>query len=371
MENTGKKTHLYAMHRAAGARMVPFGGWLMPVSYEGTLAEHKTVREQCGLFDVSHMGEIEVKGPDATAFLQHLTINDVSRLTDMQGQYSAILNPDGGMLDDLIIYRITDSAYFICVNASNTQKDFDWLTKNRGSFNVTISDDSSQWSQLAVQGPNSKAAVGQLLGPAEKVKFDRLEYMGLLAVRLFGRPAWVARTGYTGEHGYELYLPNEIAANSWAALIETSHATGIKPIGLGARDTLRLEACYLLYGNDMNETVNPLEAGISWAVKMNKPDFIGKSALKAQKEKGASRKIVAFKMIEDGIPRHDMVVMSQSGQIIGKVTSGSVLPTVGGAGGMALVESTVKEGDHVLVDIRGKHKPAQVVKRPLYTAKVK
>jgi len=370
-KTSNKSTALHDLHVKAKARMVPFGGWSMPVSYEGTLAEHRTVREQCGLFDVSHMGEIEVKGPEATAFLQHMTINDIAKLKDGQGQYTAMLKPDGGMIDDLIIYRITDSAYFLCVNASNSEKDFAWLVDNRGKFNVTITNESNQWSQLAIQGPNSKAALGHLLGPADRARFDRQEYMTMSAVRLFGRACWIARTGYTGEHGYELYMPNEIAVNCWVALLETTHTTGIKPIGLAARDTLRLEACYLLYGNDMDDTVSPLEAGIGWAVKLTKEGFIGKSALLTQKENGLKRKIQAFRMTGDGIPRQGMPCLSTDGRVIGKVTSGSVLPTVGGAGGMALIDAGFREGEEFLVDVRGKTKSAKIAKRPLYSAKVK
>jgi aminomethyltransferase len=360
-----QKTPLYEEHLALKAKMVAFGDWKMPVSYEGVLLEHKTVREHVGIFDVSHMGEVRVKGADATRFLQWLTINDVHKLSDGGGQYSAILNPDGGMIDDLIIYRLHSDEYFICVNASNTKKDFDWIKTQSKNFSVDVVNESARWAQVAVQGPNSLALVQRLVPGIES-----LPYTNIRDVTLFGKKSYIARTGYTGEWGYEIYVPNESAKLLWLSLLETSGELGTKPIGLGARDTLRLESCYLLYGNDMNDQVSPLEAGIQWATKLDKGDFIGRSALIEQKQKGVSKKIVAFKMTEDGIPRHDMPI-KKDGAVIGQVTSGSVLPTLGGAGGMAMVPTTLKEGDLFLVDIRGSLKPAIITKRPLYSAKVK
>lgn len=360
------KTPLYDDHVALKAKMVAFGGWTMPVSYEGVLAEHKTVREQVGLFDVSHMGEVRVKGADAERFLQGITINDLKKLSDGAGQYSALLNEDGGMIDDLIVYRLASTEFFICVNASNSDKDFEWIYEKSKGFNVVVTNESTFWSQIAVQGPNSLKALDSLVPD-----LSSLSYTSIRAISLFGKNALIARTGYTGEWGYEVYLPNEVASKTWNALLQTAPKTGAKPIGLGARDTLRLEACYLLYGNDMNDEVNPLEAGIAWATKLDKGDFIGRSALIAKKEAGLQRKIIAFKMLEDAIPRHGMPVVSSSGAVLGEVTSGSVLPTVGGAGGMALVSSSLKEGDEIWVDVRGKVKRAQIVKRPLYAARVK
>ena len=368
--DNSKKTPLFALHKKANAKIVEFGGWLMPVSYEGVLAEHKRVRESCGLFDVSHMGEIRVKGPEAEKYVQHLAINDASKLKPFQGQYSAILRPSGGMIDDLIVYRLANDEFFICVNASNIEKDFAWFDENASKFAVKVTNESEKWSQLAVQGPNSTAAVTSILGATDKEKIKALPYAGIMSIQIFGVSALLARTGYTGEIGYELYVPNEIAEHCWVALLETEHLTGIKPIGLGARDTLRLEACYLLYGNDMDESVSPLEAGIGWATKIDKGEFIGKPMLVIQKAEGVKRKICAFKMNDDGIPRHDMQVYA-NGVLGGKVTSGSVLPTLGGAGGMALLSSSIKEGDQIEIDIRGKRKLATIAKRPLYSPKVK
>lgn len=370
--DTALKTPLYETHKALKAKMVPFGGWLMPVSYTSVLGEHKAVRERCGVFDVSHMGEVFVTGADAGKFLQSITINDINRLADGTGQYSAILHPSGGMIDDLIIYRLRANEFLICVNASNTDKDFQWIKKQSEKFpGVTVVNDSAKFSQLAIQGPNSQPVVTTLLSATDKGRLAALPYMGIMEIELFGSKSYLARTGYTGEHGYELYVPNGAVQSLWTAVFEQKEKYGVEPIGLGARDTLRLEACYVLYGNEMNDEVSPLEAGIAWAVRLDKGDFIGKDALIKQKEAGLKRQQFAFKMEEDGIPRHDMAIF-KGGEEIGKVTSGSVLPTVGGAGGMALLNPRkVAIGDQVEVDVRGKRKLARVVQKPLYKAKVK
>lgn len=368
---TQKQTALYEEHLSAKAKIVPFAGWMMPVSYEGVLAEHHTVRQKAGMFDVSHMGEIRVTGKNAFEFLQYLTMNNLDKISDGQGQYSGILNNRGGMIDDLIIYRLEKDNYFICVNASNILKDYQWIREHADKFEVQVSNESERWSQIAVQGPNSKAAVNSLVGWKYQDQFNELPYMSIMSIGLFGKTALLARTGYTGEHGYEIYMPNDLAKNCWVALLETAPFTGIKPIGLGARDTLRLEACYLLYGQDMTETVTPLEADVAWAVKFDCGEFIGRDALLKQKEEGIPRKLICFKLEETGVPRHDMNVLT-SGEEIGKVTSGSVLPTSGGAGGMALVKSNLlKERDIFEVDIRGTKKKAVVTKKPFYQAKTK
>jgi aminomethyltransferase len=366
------KTPLYDAHVARKARMVPFGGWLMPVSYESVLAEHKTVREACGIFDVSHMGEVRVLGEDAEKFLQSITINDLTRLPIGGGQYTAILNERGGMIDDLIVYKLGADEFFICMNAGNRAKDFGWIesTCKKSNLNVTVTNESDVWAQIAVQGPNSMAVTAALFGSKEAALLKALPYTNILPVTLFGEASLVARTGYTGEHGYEIYLPVSLAEKTWAALLELSTEHGVRPIGLGARDTLRLEAGYLLYGNDMNDDVSPLEAGIQWATKIDKGPFIGRDALVAQKANGLSRRMVMFKMVDDGIPRHGMPVFAD-GKAAGEVTSGGVFPTVGGSGGMALVSAGLKEGDEFFVDIRGQQKRAVIVKRPIYAAKTK
>jgi aminomethyltransferase len=367
-----KATVLLAQHQKLGGKIVPFGGWQMPVSYAGVLEEHSTVREKVGLFDVSHMGEVFVSGSNALSFLQFLTINDVSKLEVGGGQYSAMCNHEGGMVDDLILYRIGANDYLLCVNASNTDKDFQWISAAAKDWReVKIENRSGEWSQLALQGPNSLQALEQILDPADRKAVKELAYTRIHQTKLFDQKCFIARTGYTGEKGFEIYVPNGIAEKLWLRLLATEKETGIKPIGLGARDTLRLEACYLLYGNDMNDEVSPLEAGIGWATKLDAKDFIGKSHLVKQKKEGVKRKIFAFKFEDKAIPRHGMKVY-KNGQEIGEVTSGSVLPTVGGAGGMALLlSSKVAEGDDVEVDVRGKRKLARIVKRPLYSARIK
>ena len=371
-KDSNQTTVLFEQHRSLKAKIVPFGGWLMPVSYTSVLQEHKTVREACGLFDVSHMGELTVSGPCAGEFLQQTTINDVHRLRDGYGQYSAMLLPTGGMVDDIIVYRLSENRYFICVNASNTDKDYTWLYSNLSKVSgVELNNDSERWSQLAVQGPTSQRAIEHLLGNDDREKLHGLCYMQITSIKLWEKECLLARTGYTGEHGYEIYTPHDVVERAWTALLDTRPETGIAPVGLGARDTLRLEACFLLYGNEMNESVSPLEAGIGWATRLDKGSFIGRDALLKQKDLGLSRLIFAFIMEEDGISRHDMDVYKDA-QHVGKVTSGSVLPTVGGAGGMALLNPRLCAiGDQVEIDIRGKRKHARLVKRPLYAGRVK
>jgi aminomethyltransferase len=365
-----RKTPLYDAHVALKAKMIPFGGWVMPVSYEGVLAEHKTVREACGIFDVSHMGEVRCKGPEAVKFLQWLTINDINKLKIGGGQYSAILNDQAGMIDDLIIYRLAEDEFFICINASNRDKDFAWIKEKSKSFNVTVTNESDDWAQIAIQGPKSTDVLAAILSASDANAMRALPYTNIMTATISGKASLLARTGYTGEMGYELYIPKAVAHNTWMALLEHSPKFGVKPIGLGARDTLRLEACYLLYGNDMNDHVTPLEAGISWATKIDKGDFIGRDLLAKQKSAGVKRQIQAFKMMDDGIPRHGMKVFVGDNEV-GEVTSGSVLPTVGGSGGMALVSTSLKDGDEFFVDIRGAKKRAKIVKRPLYAARTK
>ena len=341
----------------------------MPVQYESVLAEHKWVREECGIFDVSHMGEIEVKGADALAYLQGITVNDVSRLAIGHGQYSALPTEDAGFVDDLIIYRTGETKYFLCVNASNIDKDFAWLQKHKAKHKVTLTNQSADWSQLAIQGPKSEETLGAILSTEDQKKIAALPYTHITEASFQGQKGFVARTGYTGEKGYEVYIPNSVAVSVFQELLEKTKA---KPIGLGARDTLRLEACYLLYGNDMDETVSPIEAGIAWAVRFEKGDFLGKAKMESQKAGTTeARKMVAFKLEEDGIARHGMDVYVGDRKV-GTVTSGSVLPTIGGSGGMALVAKDAGQiGDQVEIDIRGKRKLARLVKRPLYSAKVK
>ncbi len=368
-----KKTALFSEHKKLGAKTIDFGDWLMPVSYSSVLEEHKNVREKVGVFDVSHMGEVFIRGKNALSFVNHLTINDASKLKDGSGQYTAMCNEKGGMIDDLIIYRLDAEQFLFCVNASNQEKDFQWIDAKKSLFkDVSVTNESESYSQLAIQGPLSAEAITDLpLSDADKQAITDLAYTHIKKLELFGVPAYIARTGYTGEKGFEIYCSSEVAIKTWQHLIENKHKTGLLPIGLGARDTLRLEACYLLYGNDMDETATPLEVGISWATKLEKEDFIGKRALIEQKQEGVPRKLIAFKLEDPGVARSGMKVF-KDGEAIGQVTSGSVLPTVGGAGGLALVKKeAVVINDSIEIEVRGKRKLAKVFKKPLYSAKVK
>lgn len=366
-----QKTPLYETHLKYGAKITPFGGWAMPVSYKSVLAEHHAVRNSCGVFDVSHMGEITVSGTKSFEFLQAHTINDLRKLSVGKGQYSAILNHEGGIIDDIIIYQRSPDSYFICVNASNIQKDYDWLDfqAKKWSSNVHVRNESQNWGQLAIQGPTSSLALCSLLKDSD---FASLKYMEIREINVQQWKGALARTGYTGEKGFELYLPPMALTHCWEKIMETASTSHVQPIGLGARDTLRLESCYLLYGNDMDEKTTPFEAGISWACKLDKGNFVGRESLLNQKSKPLSKQIFAFKMLEDGIPRHDMSAYTIDNVFLGKITSGSVLPSVGGAGGMASLDPRkIKLGDRFFVDIRGNRKSAQIFSKPLYSSKVK
>ena len=353
------KTKLHSWHRENNGVLVPFAGWEMPIRYSSVLKEHRHVRETCGIFDVSHMGEVRVKGSDTWKFLQNLLINDTDKLVNATGQYTAMCQPDGGMIDDLIIYRLSEEEAFLCINAGNIEKDVKWIRENAAQYSVAIFDESSMWSQIAIQGPKSLDIFEKMSG--EKVG---LEYMQIRNVNCV-EGSKLARTGYTGELGLEWYIPNNKALETWEGLLRA----GAQPIGLGARDTLRLESCYLLYGQDMDEKVSALEAGLGWATRLE-TDFIGQASLKKQKEAGLTRRIAAFKMSEKGVPRSGMTVMSND-NIVGKDTSGSILPTLDAFGGLMLLDKSIKVGDEVEVDIRGQKRRAMICKKPLYSAKVK
>lgn len=365
-----KKTSLYDKHIELGAKIVDFGGWAMPVSYESVLKEHEHVRSSCGCFDVSHMGEIKVTGKDARSFLNYLLINEVERIEPGQGQYTALVNEQGGMIDDLILYALGKDTYLLCVNASNTEKDFAWIeSKTSDKWQVSIENVSHLYSQIAVQGPAATKVLCKIY-PQHEHLLRKMPYMGisLLGEGAKSVPSYIARTGYTGEVGFELYISHEEAATIWKDLTSTPE---VKPIGLGARDTLRLEACYLLYGNDMDESVSPYEAGIGWATHPSKEHFIASKPLMKEKEAGPARRTYAFKLKDPGIARSGMKVFLGD-EHVGNVTSGSVLPSVGGAGGLARISSgKVKIGEEVRIEVRNKMKPAEIVKKPIYTAKTK
>lgn len=366
-----KKTALYKNHEDLHAKIIPFGGWLMPVSYSSVIEEHHAVRQKVGVFDVSHMGEIRVKGAGASAFLQHLTINDITALSPGRSQYSAICTPSGGILDDLFVYQLGQDDYLLCVNASNISKDWEWIRDHaRSAANVQVINESDDWCQLAIQGPSSFAALESVISEADFRRVQRMNYTDIVSLKLWDETCWLARTGYTGEKGCEIFLPSSIGPRFWELLFERNTKLGIAPIGLGARDTLRLEACYLLYGNDMNEQVTPLEASIGWATKLEAKDFIGRDAMLKMKKTGVPRQIYGFKMTEPGIGRHDMAVF-KNGKNCGVVTSGSFLPTLDFAGGLLLASAGLKPGDAISVDIRGNKRAAQIIKKPLYQAKAK
>lgn len=357
-----KNTALSEKHIALGAKMVPFAGYNMPVQYEGVNAEHETVRNSVGVFDVSHMGEFIFRGPNALALIQKITTNDASVLFDGKAQYTCMPNGKGGIVDDLIIYRVNENEYFIVVNASNIEKDWNWMVSHN-DIGVEMENLSDQYSLLAIQGPKAAEAMQSLTDVNLKdmvyYTFKHGEFAGVDNVM-------ISATGYTGSGGFEIYVKNEDANKVWDKIFEAGAAYGIKPIGLAARDTLRLEMGFCLYGNDIDDTTSPLEAGLGWITKFTK-DFIDSDFLKKQKEEGVKRKLVAFEMIDRGIPRHDYPIEDANGKVIGKVTSGTMSPSMKIAIGLGYV--TV---DHAVLDseiyisIRDKGVKAKVVKLPFY-----
>jgi aminomethyltransferase len=355
-----KQVPLNDTHVTLGAKMVPFAGYMMPVSYEGINVEHETVRTKVGVFDVSHMGEFILKGENALDLIQRTTSNDASKLSDGKVQYSCFPNDTGGIVDDLLVYRINANTYMLVVNASNIQKDWDWLMKHNDK-NVEMHNISVQTTLLAVQGPFAADALQSLTS----MPLKDIEYYTFLKGKFAGIDnVLVSATGYTGEKGFEIYFENQHAEHMWNAIFEAGKSFGIKPTGLGCRDTLRLEMGFCLYGNDIDDTTSPLEAGLGWITKFTK-DFTNSDALKQQKEKGVTKKLVGFEMIDRGIPRHDYSVSDANGQAIGRVTSGTQSPTLQKAIGMAYVQTPFsKEGTEIFINVRDKQLKAKVVKVP-------
>lgn len=356
-----KKTKFYALHEKAGAKIVEFAGFLMPIQYSSIIAEHKSVRESVGVFDVSHMGEVFVEGKNALDFVQHITINDASKLISGRVQYSAMCYENGGIVDDLLVYKIADDKFMLVINASNTQKDFDWMNKNN-KFGAELKNLSDDYSLLAAQGPNSKAVVQKALG----LNLDDLEYYHFKEVKFEGLDLLVSRTGYTGELGYEIYFVGDEtqAEKIWNLLFEAGENFGIKPVGLGARDSLRLEMGYCLYGNDIDQTTNPLEAGLGWITKLKKNEFIGKDELIRVKENGIKRKLIPIISNEKAFPRkgYDITIF---GKKIGEITSGTVSPVLEKPIALAYVQTEYSsEGTNMNFSIRGKEIPAKVTKLP-------
>lgn len=355
-----KNTALTSVHTALGAKMVPFAGYNMPVSYEGIIQEHHTVRNDVGVFDVSHMGEFLLEGEGALDLIQKVTSNDASVLFDGKVQYSCLPNGKGGIVDDLLVYRMSENKYLLVVNASNIEKDWNWISSHN-SFGVKMTNLSDDTSLLAVQGPKAAEALQSLtqidLGSMEYYSFQVGTFAGMNDII-------ISATGYTGAGGFEIYFPNAVAEQMWNAIFEAGKDFGIKPIGLGARDTLRLEMGFCLYGNDINDETSPLEAGLGWITKFTK-DFIDKDYLLKQKEAGLTRKLVGFEMIDRGIARQHCIVKDENGNEMGEVTSGTQSPTSGKIIGMAYVATPFsKSGTEIYMDIRGKLMKAVVTKAP-------
>jgi glycine cleavage system T protein (aminomethyltransferase) len=358
-----KRTPLYEQHRVMGARLVEFGGWEMPVQYTSITEEHQAVRTRAGLFDVSHMGEFKIAGRDALAFLQYLVPNDVSRLRIHQALYTQLCLPNGNVIDDLLIYFLAEQHYMLVVNAANIAKDLAWVQEQAEHFNdVVVTDQSHTTALIALQGPTSLAILRELTA----VNLDAIRYYHCDAGTVAGADCIISRTGYTGEDGFELYCAPVDVVHLWNELLATGKPHGLLPVGLGARDTLRLEAGYCLYGHELDEETNPLEARLGWVVKLNSGDFIGRGALVRVKEQGPRKLLVGIELLERGVPRCGYALYAQD-QRIGSLTSGGPGLTVRKNIGMAYVEPAyATTGQQVYVDIRGKRVAAQVVALPFY-----
>ncbi|WP_274362351.1 glycine cleavage system aminomethyltransferase GcvT [Paenibacillus thermotolerans] len=359
-----KRTPLFPIYAEHGAKTIDFGGWELPVQFEGIMKEHEAVRERAGLFDVSHMGEVLIEGEDAKRFLQRLTTNDVERLVPGMAQYSIMCYPNGGTVDDLLVYMLGENRYMTVINANNIGKDLEWMRKHAEGFAVTVADVSDETALLALQGPHAE----EILQSATEVDLSGLQpFRFVEGAKVAGVAALISRTGYTGEDGFELYVAADNAAPLWRALLEAGRELGLSPAGLGARDTLRFEARLSLYGQELSPDISPLEAGLGFFVKLDKEDFIGRDALAKQKEQGVPRKLVGIEMIDRGIPRSHYRVYAADGDLIGEVTTGTQSPTLKLNLGLALIDSRRSElGGEVLVDVRGKLLRAKIVKAPFY-----
>ncbi len=362
-----RRTPLYERHLSLSARMVEFGGWEMPVQYSGIIDEHRAVREAAGLFDISHMGEVEVQGPDALPFLQCLVTYDVAAIPPGQANYALMCLPNGGIIDDLFIYNLGDH-YLIVVNAANTTKDVAWMRGCAAGFDVTVTDVSERTGMLALQGPAAEALLAQVAG----ADLAALPFHGVTRGIVSGMPAIVARTGYTGEDGFELFVAAEDTAQLWDALLDAGRSAGLKPCGLGARDSLRFEACLALYGHEITEETNPYEARLGWVVKLDKGDFIGRDALQRIKQEGVQRRLTGFEMVGRGIARGEYEIRDLEGAPIGRVTSGMPSPTLGKNLGMGYVPIALSaEGSEFDVVVRDRPVRARAVKMPFYRPRYK
>ena len=354
-----RRTPLFDAHQAAGARLVPFAGWEMPVQYEGVGPEHLEVRSGCGVFDVSHMGEVETSGPGAAEFLQRILSNDVSKIEIGGAQYSVLCREDGGVLDDLFTYRLADDRFLTVTNASNHERDLTWFTEHAGGFDCVVEDRLADWAMLAVQGPKARGIVEELAGGDLPKRFRTA------TIEVAGAECLVCGTGYTGEDGVEILCPPDQAHGLWGSLVEA----GAAPAGLGARDTLRMEVCFHLYGNDLSEERNPIEAGLGWCCK-EETAFIGSEPIAEARANGTHEKLAPFVLPERGIPRQGNRVVDIDGEQVGVVTSGTHSPSLGFGIGMAYVRSDLTQpGTALEIDVRGKHRAARIESRPLYPSK--
>ncbi len=357
-----KNTALTHVHEKLGAKMMPFAGYNMPIQYEGVNIEHEAVRNGVGVFDVSHMGEFMLKGPRALDLIQKITTNDASLLVPGKAQYSCFPNREGGIVDDLIIYMMAENEYLLVVNASNITKDWEWIMAHN-DLGVEMENLSDQYSLLAIQGPKAAEAMQKLTS----VDLSAIKYYHFQVGDFAGFDnVIISATGYTGSGGFEIYFKNDQAEKIWDKVFEAGAEFGIKPIGLAARDTLRLEMGFCLYGNDINDTTSPIEAGLGWITKFNK-DFVNAPRIKEQKEQGVARKLVGFELTERGVPRHDYEIVDASGEVIGIVTSGTMAPSLGKGIGLGYVKTEFSQpGSEIFIRIRKNDIPAQVVKLPFY-----
>ena len=359
-----RRTPFFHAHQRAGAKLVDFAGWEMPVSYQGTIAEHRQVRESVGLFDVSHMGEIRVSGPQALACLQHLVSNDVSTVPVGQSQYAALMNPDGGIVDDLFLYRLAKEDWLVCVNASNRDKDLAYMQANN-PHSASIVDEGDSWAQVAIQGRNGPKVV-QMLADQPVINMERGAILKASFAGVQG--CLLARTGYTGEDGFEVFIPADQAAPTWERIMGAGAQWDIVPVGLAARDTLRLEARNVLYGNDIDDTTSPLEAGLGWVTKLGKGEFLGREALAQQKAQGLPFRLVGL-VVDKRIARQGNIILNAAGAAVGHVTSGTRSPSLGtniALGYVKAEKGNAKPGNVLTVDVRGKLASATVVKGPFY-----
>ncbi len=359
-----KKTLFYDDHVELGGKMVDFSGFSLPIQYSSIIDEHEKVRTKAGLFDVSHMGEFIVTGEETEKFIQHLITNDLLNIPCGAGVlYTPMCRENGTIVDDLLVYRLEEKKALLVVNAANAEKDFNWCKQVSEKFNVVLTNESEAWSQLAIQGPNAE----KILNPLTEANLAELKGFNFIFTKVFGIDCLVSRTGYTGEDGFEIYIKGDSCRGMYKKLIDAKKNEGIVPTGLGARDTLRFESKLMLYGNDIDDTTTPIEAGLSWTVKFDKGDFLGRDILLKQKEEKPSRRLVGIKMIDKGIPRHGFKLFNLDNEEIGYVTSGTKSPTLGDFLALGYVKRKyTNKGTEILVQIRNKNKKGEIIKTPFY-----